>query len=303
MSDVIDAIDEIAREQHGLITLEELLHFTDELWVRRQVASERLIRVAPRVFRLCGVRPTWDMRAMAAVLSARVPALVSHRAAAALWGLTGDVLPGMIDITVPRHRRPRRRAGVAVHETLAFDLAGQEYRNRIPVTGVARTVLDCCAAVDDPEERLFLLDEARRKRLVTWDELWECLVLHDVRGRRSIPRFRQLLLERDGEVPPGSVFARRMGTLLTDAGLPEPVFEHPVDTAVRTYHLDLAWPDRMGGIECHGGDHDGPRALERDPQRLNAIRMAGWFVLEYRWPYFVHHPAAVVDEVRQSLCA
>ena len=189
-----------------------------------------------------------------------------------------------------------------VHETKAYDLVQPPaVRKRIPVTGIARTLLDCCAVVDDPEQRLYLLDEARRLRLVGWDELWRCLVVHDVRGRRSVPRFRRLLLERDGEVPPGSVFARRMGDLLVDAGLPEPVYEHPVDTVRGRFHLDLAWPDRRGGIECHGRDHDGPRALERDPQRLNAIRRAGWFVLEYRWPYFVGHPAAVVDEVRQSL--
>jgi very-short-patch-repair endonuclease len=101
-------------------------------------------------------------------------------------------------------------------------------------------------------------------------------------------------------VPPGSVFARRMADVLEDAGLPRPVFEHPVLGG--RYHLDLAWPERMVAVECHGRDHEGPRALERDPERLNDIRLAGWFVLEYRWRRFIRRPAAVVAEVRQSLC-
>jgi hypothetical protein len=238
------------------------------------------------------------MRATAAVLSARGPAVVSHRSAAYLWGIS-ERMPGIIEVTVPRHLRPRPRIGVQFRESKAFELVDTCVRDLIPVTGVARTLLDCCAVIPDPEEQLFLLDEARRKKLVEWDELWSCLLVHDVRGRRSVTPFRRLLLERDGDTPPGSVFARRMADLLEDAGLPPPVFEHPVLEG--RYHLDLAWPERMVGVECHGRDHEGPRALDRDPERLNDIRLAGWFVLEYRWLRFVRQPAAVVTEVRQSL--
>lgn len=307
MDDPAWAIAQHGREQHSLVTWGQLraAGATKE-WIEQRVREGSLVREAPAVYRPWGVRRTWEMRALAAVLSARAPALVSHRSAARLWGITGgDAYPGVIDVTVPRHRRPRARIGVRVHETTAFDLAGAAVRHLVPVTGVARTVLDCCAVLDGFPERLELLDEARRLRLVGWNDLWECLLLHDVRGRHGVSRFRQLLLHRDGEAPPGSVFARRMATLLVDAGLPTPVFEHPVATPERTYHLDLAWlpPLPRVGVECHGRDHDGPRARERDPQRLNAIRLAGWFVLEFRWPTFVADPDGVVVAVRQSLCA
>jgi hypothetical protein len=300
MEDLAAVIQRYGYDQHSLVTWDQLRSAgATKEWIEQQCRAGRLIREAPRTYRPWGVRRSWEMRATAAILSARGPAVVSHRSAAYLWGIS-ERMPGIIEITVPRHLRPRARIGLQVHESSAFDLAAPAIRDLIPVTGVARTLLDCCAVVDDPQEHLFLLDEARRKKLVEWDELWSCLLLHDVRGRRSVPPFRRLLLERDGETPPGSAFARRMADLLEGAGLERPVFEHPVLDG--RYHLDLAWPERMVAVECHGKDHAGPRALERDPERLNAIRLAGWFVLEYRWHRFIRQPQAVVDEVRQSLC-
>src|SRR3712207_1325040 len=139
------------------------------------------------------------MRASAALLSARSPALVSHRSAAWLYGIE-EQMPGIVDITVPRHRRPRRRPGVQFHESRHFDTAAQtsQIRDRLAVTGVARTILDSCAVVARLPERLDLLDEARRLKLVDWDDLWDCLLVHTGRGQRGISRYRNLLLSRDG---------------------------------------------------------------------------------------------------------
>lgn len=239
--------------------------------------------------------------ALGAVLSARAPALVSHLSAAYLYGLDGCRMPGFIDITVPRHRRPRRRAGVTFHESRAFDLARPRILNRIPVTGMARTLLDSFALLDTELERLQLFDDARRRKLVTWDELWECLLLHTGRGRPGLSAFRRILVERNGETPPGTVFPRRVAFLLEGAGLPPPVFEHPVQG--HDYYLDLAWPYRMVALECLGKiGHDHEGAFEADPVRRNRIRLAGWFLIEVTWKRLVREPDAIVAEVRQALC-
>lgn len=202
-------------------------------------------------YRIAGVRKAFENRALAAVLSARGPALVSHLGAAYLHGFEKINVPGFVDITVPRHRRPRRRPGVTVHESKAFDLAGAVVRNRIPVTGVARTILDCSSVVDEP---IRLLDDAIRRRIVTWGELWSCHLSHNVTGRHGIAVYRRILLERDGNTPPGGNFARLMAEMLTEAGLPAPVFEHPVSVPGHDYYLDL--PCSTTGIPPQHGSLD-----------------------------------------------
>jgi hypothetical protein len=272
--------------------------------IDHQLAAGRLIREAPGAFRPWGVKRTWKTRASAALLSARAPALISHRSAAWLYGLD-EHMPGIIDITVPRHRRPRSRPGVQFHESRLFDVAAEtaEIRDGLAVTGVARTILDSCGELPGLPERLDLFDEARRLKLVDWDQLWDCLLVHTGRGRPGLRRYRDVLLTRDGTAPAGTKFARRVGTLLEAAGLPTPVYEHPVDHPEGRYFIDLAYPaPSKVAVECVGRiGHYFERAFENDPVRRNWLQLMGWIVLEVTWRRFVHSPQAVVTEVARAL--
>jgi hypothetical protein len=295
-------VEEIAWDQHSLVTWNQLIEAgVPADWIADQVARGRLAREGPRVYRPWGVRRSWELRALAAVLSAKSDALISHFSAAFLYGLDDCLPPGFIEVTVPHHRRPKPRPGVTFHESKAFELARPGIRNRIPVTGVARTLFDCFSRVESDIERLKLFDSARRQKLVGWDELWECLLLHARRGRPGVTAFRRILLQRYGEgAPPGSHFARLMATVLEDAGLPRPVFEYPV----LDYFLDLAWPDRGVAVECDGRvAHEHEAAYEHDRIRLNRIRLTGMEVYQYTWPRFRDDPAAVVAEMAQALCS
>jgi hypothetical protein len=294
-------VEEIGWDQHSLVTWNQLVDAgVPSTWIDRQVAAGRLIREAPRTYRPWGVRRSWELRALAAVLSARSEALVSHGSAAYLWGLDGCLAPGFVDLTVPRDHRPESRAGITFHESKAFSLARPVLRDRIPVTGMARTLFDCFPQLDHDADRLKLFDAARRQKLVDWDELWECLLLHARRGRPGVTTFRRILVQRYGEgAPPGSHFARLMANILEDAGLPKPVFEYPV----LGYFLDLAWPDHRVAIECDGRiahEHEG--AYEQDRIRLNRIRLTGLEVYQYTWRRFRDDPAGVVAEMTQALC-
>ena len=302
MGDWAAKVDEIGWDQHALVTWNQLVDAgVPSTWIARQVESGRLIREGPRTYRPWGVRRSWELRALAAVLSARSEALVSHRSAAYLWGLDGCLAPGFVDVTVPRNRKPEHRGGITFHESKAFSLAKPVIRDRIPVTGMARTLFDCFPLLDHDTDRLELFDSARRQKLVQWDDLWECLLLHARRGRPGVTTYRRILVSRYGEgAPPGSKFARLMATVLTDAGLPAPEFEHPA----LDYYLDLAWPERWVAVECDGRvahEHEG--AYEQDRVRLNRLRLAGWLVLQYTWQRLRDDPLGVVAEVRQALCS
>lgn len=302
MEDVLLLVERVAREQFSLISWAQLMEAgADKHWVRWHERRGYLTRVAPGVYRTWGVRRSFENRALSAVMSARGPAVISHRSAAWLHGLEPvlGTVPGFVDVTVPRHRRPRRRAGITFHETKAYDLIDPIVRNRIPVTGVARTILDCCRTVDEP---IRLLDDAIRQRLVTWDALWRCYFAHRVQGRRGLNCFRDILLTRDGNTPPGGVFADRMAEVLAAAGLPRPVFEHPVVVFGHTYLLDLAWVPQLVAVECNdNGSHLTAKAFRRDPIRRNHLDLAGWTCLEFSWWDLVEEPGGVIEQVRLAL--
>jgi hypothetical protein len=304
-SALADHVHALATDQHSIVTRRQLraAGATDDD-VDRELAARRLFREGPGAFRPFGVKRTWEMRAAAALLSARAPALISHRSAAWLHGID-EHRPGIIDVTVPRHRRPRSRPGVQFHETRLFDVAAasSEIRDGLAVTGVARTVLDSCAVVPGLPDRLDLFDEARRLKLVDWDELWDCLIVHTGRGRPGVSRYRDVLLTRDGMAPAGTKFARRVGLLLETAGLPSPVYEHPVDHGEGLYYLDLAYQSpRRVAVECLGRiGHDFERAFEADPVRRNRLQLLGWIVIEVTWRRFINAPEEVVAEVLRAL--
>jgi len=303
--DLADHVNSFGRDQHSVVTRRQLRSVgrTDDE-IDQELSTGRLLREGPGAFRPWGVKRDWKMRASAAVLSARAPALISHRSAAWLYGID-EHQPGIIDITVPRHRRPKSRPGVQFHESRQFDVATANagVRDLLPVTGVARTILDSCSVVPSLPERLDLFDEARRLKLADWDELWDCLIVHTGRGRRGLRRYRDVLLTRDGTAPAGTKFARRVGLLLESAGVPTPVYEHPVPHPAGTYFLDLAYlAPRKVAVECIGRiGHDFERAFEMDPVRRNRLQLLGWIVIEVTWRRFVNDPESVIAEVVQAL--
>ena len=305
MEELLCELEATAGDQHAVVTWDQLLAAgATRQWVHRREHEGYLVRIAPAAYRFTGSQRTWEMRASAALLSARAPALISHRSAAWLHGID-EHRPGIIDVTVPRHRRPKSRPGVQFHESRLFDVAeaSAQVRDGLAVTGVARTILDSCAALPSLPERLDLFDEARRLKLVDWDELWDCLLIHTGRGRPGLRRYRDVLLTRDGTAPAGTKFARRVGTLLEGAGLPSPVYEHPVDHPEGRYFIDLAYPaPRKVAVECIGRiGHDFERAFESDPVRRNWLQLMGWIVLEVTWRRFVNAPETVVAEVARAL--
>ncbi len=293
-----------AAAQHGLITDDQAVAAgLSRKMICARVRSGLWIVVHLGVYRMAPAPRTWEQHAMAACLWAGPDAVVSHRSAAHLWRLDGFGPPGRIEVTVPR---PNRRWGapVTVHQTKAWDLIGRTTRFGVPVTGIARTILDVCAgSMRDVVPPLRALDESRRRGLVTWPELWETLVRHACRGRNGIRMFRRILATRHRRTPPGGEFARLFLLLLEEAGLPEPECEHPIVADGHKYFVDLAFVAVKVAIELDGRGHDSEKSLEEDPARENRIKLEGWLVLRYTWKRFINEPLAIVAEIRAALAS
>ena len=205
-------------------------------------------------------------------------------------------------MSVERHRRP---SGVAadVHESTDLALAEVVERDGFRVTGIERTLLDLGAVV--PWYRVEeAIDDSIRRGLTDWPSLYATLVRHSRQRRDGCGRFRAVLDQRYGDlVVPDSRFERFVIRLLQDAGLSEPIPQHEVidDNGV-AWRIDLAYPEQRVGIELQSkAYHVNAQAFERDKQKLNALRLMGWTILELTWQVYVNRPDLLCRQVRAAL--
>ncbi|HKN48619.1 MAG TPA: penicillin acylase family protein, partial [Actinomycetota bacterium] len=94
------------------------------------------------VVRRVGAPRTWEQAEMAGCLSA--DGIASHRAAGVLWRLP-DIEP-RLEITIPQ-RRKAVLDGFVVHRTRLLQPVDRARRSGIPVTSLARTVIDVALEV------------------------------------------------------------------------------------------------------------------------------------------------------------
>ena len=292
----------IAARQHSLITLDQLVGLGGSRQLaHRRVTSGLWRRVEAGVYFVCGHPFTWEARLLASVLSAGGGTLASHRAGAVQWGVEG-FRRGRPEISVRRHHKPKQ-LDARVHESTDLHIADPVVIRGIPTTGLVRTLLDVGAVISiDALEHA--IDATLRTTSTEWPDLYDALVLHSRRGRNGCGRLRAVLDERFGDkVITDSWFERVVRRLLLDAGFPVPesqwnVFHGPTFLG----ELDLAWPVARVGIELQSkAFHLNPTSFEKDPEKLNRIRLSGWEVLEFTWRFYVEHPEKLCAQVRQAL--
>ena len=290
------AIARRAAMQHGVFTREQALH----LGASRRVIGKRLTsgqweRLHPSVYRLTGAGASWRQALMAACLWAREGAVVSHRSAAALHGLPAGA--SGIEITLSEARRCQER-GIVAHRSGRLPAVDGTVVDGIPVTTVARTIIDL-AAVLPPRQLEENLDYALSLGLVPRVRLMWRLRELATRGRPGIQVLRRLLDARDpGARVPASILESRLGAILVVPGMPKPVWGHEVKLGGRWRVLDCSYPDLRLVVEVDGWEnHCGRAQAEEDMARQNLLVEAGWTVLRFPWSQVEHHSATVVRAV------
>ena len=101
-----------ASRQYGVVSRAQLLALgASKVQIQRRVSAGRLHRLHPGVYAVGHRAPRREARWLAAVLACGEGAVLSHRSAAALWGLV-DVEPGAPEVTT---QTKRRTPGVTPH--------------------------------------------------------------------------------------------------------------------------------------------------------------------------------------------
>lgn len=289
----------LARGQHGVLSRGQALEREmSPAAVERRVTAGRWEAIHPAVFRIAGAPPSWEQALMAAVLHAGPGALVSHRAAAALWKLDG-VESRLVEIATPRRLRAE---GVLAHQTSRSRLRPSVI-GPIPVTDVPRTLLDL-GSVARPAMVEQALDDALRRGLCTLGELQARLKQDGGRGRRGAGVLRALLEARDPLAAASeSLLETRLARLIADAYLPPPLPQYEIRDGGRLIaRVDFAWPDALVAVEADGYEfHSGAAAWRRDRARRNELTRRGWGVFHVTWHDVTKRPNALILELREAL--
>ncbi len=169
-------------------------------------------------------------------------------------------------------------------------------RDRIPVTSVARTLLDLAEALS-PTQLRRAFEEADRLELIDMRAIEQ--LLDRSRGRRGLKPLAALLATHRGPAPPiRSELERLFLDLCHRADLPPPT----VNAHVEGLEVDALWPEQRLIVELDGYAFHRTRAsFESDRTRDATLQLAGYRVLRVTHRRLDAEPAAVAVAVRSLL--
>ena len=280
----------IARRQHGVITLGQLLGIgLSRDAVKRRVEKGVLHRELRGVYRVGHLAPSTEADYLAAVLACRGGAVLSGPAAAFLFGLVRGCAP-MPEVSTVANRRV---AGVITRRVRRLDPRDSTRYRGIPITTVPRTLLDLAGSLSlDPLARA--CHEAEVRYRITAAAVDAALArkpnapgagkLREIFGGRV--RVTLSKLERD------------FLAVLRGAGLPLP----QTNRLVERRYVDCRWPDHRLTVELDGYRyHHSRHAWEQDRRREREARARGDEFRRYTYADVTDDEPLVLAELQALL--
>lgn len=292
------AIARLAGRQHGVVSLAQLTALgLSARAAQDRVGAGRLHRVHRGVYAVGHARLSADGVRMAAVLACGDGAVLSHRSAARLWGLIGGT-GGRVEITVGRSGGRQGPASVRLCRTRRLSTMDVTVVRGIPVTTVARTLLDL-SDVLDAQRLQRAVHEAEVGRLLDVTAVRAVIARHPGRRREAT---LQEALGTPAADPANSVFAAAFAALCRDHGLPAPHLGVHLDLDGRLAEVDALFPEARVIVELDGEQvHHTRRSFHRDRRRDSAFAALGFVVVRLTWQRVEREAAVVADELRRTL--
>jgi very-short-patch-repair endonuclease len=215
--------------------------------------------------------------------------VLSGRAAAHLHGLVRGVAPAP-EVTAPAVRRV---AGVRARRARSLPATDTTAVRAIPVTTVARTLVDL-AAVLDPEHLARACHEAGVRYRMTPRQVEAVLARRpNSAGAADLRR----ILTGDQRVSLSKLESRFL-ELLRAEGLPLPVTNKPAGS----HRVDCRWPARKLTVELDSYRYHASRhAWEQDRRREREAHARGDEIRRYTYGDVFEHPRAMLAELRGAL--
>jgi len=266
--------------------------------MKRWLRTGRLHRLHREVFAVGHTHVNQRGRWLAAVLACGEGALLSHRSAATLWGLTRQ-RGSAVDVTSRWGRQFRPgRDGIRLHRCQIHD--GEEAeRAGIPVTTVARTLFDFAEVVDftqlrrawEEADRLGLLQLQDVERVCEWGY-----------GRHALRPIRPLLAGARAPVTTRSPLENRFAEFCLEhlSDLPAPL----TNISILGHEVDAYWPAHRLVVEMDSWEfHHHRAAFEHDRARDAAMQTAGYRVIRLTHRQLETEAPRIATQLRKLLGA
>lgn len=278
--------------QLGVITFSQLqLLGMGRGMIRHRLGDGSLHRVFRGVFLLGHAVPPPGALEVAALLACDLKAVISHRSAAALWGLADAPVDQVEVIATAGHRRSRQ--ALEVHRTDWLPRTHLRRHRGLPVTSPARTLIDLAAGREPGLERA--VAEAQVLRLIAQPQL--AAELAGAPPYPGIARLRQLIAN-DSRGFTRSEAERIVRHLCRQADLPAP----QSNVRVCGWEVDLLWPEHKLVVEVDGfAAHGHRQAFERDRRKQTDLVAAGLRVIRLTWMQLQREPLAVIAALARAL--
>jgi len=285
----------------GVATRIDLTLASSTTSVARWTASGDVVHVHPGVLMLPSAAQDPLARARAATLWAKGP--LSHRSALELW----DVVPpssGLLHVTVPADRFPRRTNGVVVHRTTVH-LPITAIRG-VPVTDLARSLVDSWDWAHRSKKgrpgggqaviRQAVIECVRSRRLAVAAVRGESAARPVHAGRAALTALLDLV---EGGCESELEIWGVTRVLPGPPAVPAWVQQHEVRLGDgRRVRLDAAFTEARVAVELDGAAFHGSReARERDLRRDTALAALGWVVLRFSYARLTSDPEGCRREI------
>ena len=291
--------------QYGLVTIGQLkADGATRDAIKALVRSGEFVRCTPRLLRSAAVTPSKLQRAKAAILDAGHGAALSHRSAAAWWGMPGFRFePIELSRTRDRAGTPARLA--TVHEHLVLPEYHVTEVDLVRVTKPARCFFELCYLATrhqlHPEKALRAGDTFWAKGLADHRSFTRMLDELATKGRSGITLYRVFMADRPADyIPPASNLERRFNSLAEKAGgRPLRRQVNLGDAEEWIGRVDFFDSDAKLVVEVYSLRYHGARLDEiNDEARTANLRAAGFTVIWF-WDFEIwHNPQKVIRDLR-----
>lgn len=289
------AIADLAGRQYGVVARDQLRRrgIGDDA-IDRRLAGGRLHAIHRGVYAVGHRVLGPDGRFIAAVLACGAGAVLSQRSAADIWGLRRNGA-SMIDVSVPS-AGGRCRPGLRIHRVPSLGASDRDVHRGIPVTSVARTLLELAAVLDTRGlERA--LDRAEQLELTDYPALDALARARP--GHHGAGKLRRALARHDaGTTITKSELEERFLALCRDQRLPKPL----VNSWLEGKEVDFLLPAHRRMVETDSWTHHRSRAaFESDRARDALMARAGYRTLRFTYRQIEHEPASVAATLRSQI--
>jgi hypothetical protein len=220
-------------------------------------------------------------------------AVIGYRSASAWRGILTSAR-SKVDIIVPG-RSKAGQPGIDLHQVRSLDPRDVTTHEGVPITTVARTLLDL-AEVVPPRVLKRAVEETDRQGLFDGFAMEE--LLSRSHGRRGLKPLRVLLADFAYDPLSASELEAIFFDTCRDHGLPIPT----MNAFIEGFRVDAHFPGTNLIVELDSvGFHLNRKAFEDDRERDAVLLLAGYRVIRITYQQLTKHPAAVAERLSRLL--